>query len=83
MQQLGPRFEERARRSLVILTSVFAWLIWLLVAAMIVFFIFRIAMFYIGMLNDVASGNLDALGCPVISPFSGSSPIRLSASPFD
>ena len=62
LQQLGPRFEERARRSLVILTSVFAWLIWLLVAAMIVFFIFRIALFYIGMLNDVASGNLDALG---------------------
>lgn len=62
LQHLGPQFEERARRSLTMLTSVFAWLIWLLVAAMITFFVFRIAMFYIGMLNDVASGNLDALG---------------------
>ncbi len=60
LQHLGPQFEDRARRALAMLTSVFAWLIWLLVAGMIIFFIFRIAMWYVGLINAAASGNFDA-----------------------
>jgi len=62
LQHLGPQFEDRARRGLALLTSVFAGLVWLFVAIIITFFVFRIAMFYIGMVNAAASGNLDALG---------------------
>ena len=60
LQHLGPQFEERARRGLALLTTVFAGMVWLFVAILITFFIFRIAMFYIGMLNAAASGNFDA-----------------------
>lgn len=60
LQHLGPQFEERARRALSLLTVMFAWLVWLFVAGIITFFVFRIALFYIGMINDAASGNFDA-----------------------
>jgi type IV pilus assembly protein PilC len=61
LQHLGPQFEERARRALSLLTVAFGWLVWLFVAGMITFFIFRIALFYIGMIHAAASGNFDAL----------------------
>ncbi len=60
LQHLGPQFEERARRGLALLTTVLAGAVWLFVAILITFFIFRIAMFYINMLNAAASGNFDA-----------------------
>jgi type IV pilus assembly protein PilC len=60
LQELGPQFEERARRSLTALTVAFAWLVWLFVAVLITFFVFRIALFYIGMITDAANGNFDA-----------------------
>jgi type IV pilus assembly protein PilC len=34
------------------LASALAWFIWCLVAAFIIFLIFRVAMFYIGQIND-------------------------------
>lgn len=61
LQHLGPQFEERARRALSFLTTVFAGMVWLFVAILITFFVFRIALFYIGMLNAAASGNFDML----------------------
>jgi type IV pilus assembly protein PilC len=60
LQHLGPQFEERARRGLATLTTVFAGMVWLFVAILITFFVFRIAFFYIGMINAAASGNFDA-----------------------
>lgn len=58
LARLSSQFEEQARRSLAALTSAAAWFIWTLVAAFIVFFIFRIMLFYIGMINDAAQGIL-------------------------
>jgi type IV pilus assembly protein PilC len=56
LERLSPELEEQARRSLQMLASGSAWLIWFLVAAFIIFLIFRIAMFYIGTLNDALKG---------------------------
>ncbi|MCA9116293.1 MAG: type II secretion system F family protein [Planctomycetaceae bacterium] len=58
LARLSPQFEDQARRSLSALTSAAAWTIWALVAAFIVFFIFRIMMFYVGMINNAAQGIL-------------------------
>lgn len=52
LHRLSPQFEDQARRSLSALTATLGWLIWLLVAAFIIFVIFRIALWYVGMLND-------------------------------
>lgn len=60
LEHLGPQFEDKARRALSALTAAFAWLIWLLVAGLITFFIFRIALTYIGLINDAANGKFDA-----------------------
>lgn len=58
LERLSPQFEEDARRSLQALTVTFGWVIWSLVAIMIIFLIFRLAMFYVGMINQAASGAL-------------------------
>ncbi|HXY34643.1 MAG TPA: type II secretion system F family protein [Planctomycetaceae bacterium] len=55
LERLSPDLEAQARRALDMLASALAWLIWSLVAAFIVFLIFRIAMFYIGQLNDAVN----------------------------
>lgn len=55
LQRMSPQFEEQARRSLAMLTMALGGLIWAMVAAMIIFLIFRLAGFYVGMLNDAAS----------------------------
>lgn len=60
LEHLAPQFEERARRAMATLTMVFAWLIWLGVAMMITYFVFRIALMYIGMISDAANGNFDS-----------------------
>ena len=52
LQRLSPQFEEEARRSLAGLTAFLGWGIWAMVAAFIIFLIFRIAMWYVGMIND-------------------------------
>lgn len=54
LERLSPQLEEQARRSLSAMTAVLAWVIWGLVAMMIIYFIFRIALMYVGMLNDAA-----------------------------
>ena len=59
LNRLSLQFEDQARRSLTTLTAVLAWAIWAVVATFIIFFIFRIALKYIGMINDAASGNFD------------------------
>jgi type IV pilus assembly protein PilC len=52
LERLSPDLEAQARRGMEMLASVLAWVIWCLVAAFIIFLIFRVAMFYIGQLND-------------------------------
>ncbi|MDB5341548.1 MAG: epsF 4 [Planctomycetaceae bacterium] len=56
LQHLSPQFEDSARRSLRALAMAFGWVVWALVAAFIIFAIFSLASFYIGMLNDAAKG---------------------------
>ncbi len=58
LERLSPQFEADARRSLYGLTVVMGWVIWSLVAAMIIFLIFRVMMFYVDMINKAASGQL-------------------------
>ncbi len=52
LERLSPRFQEDAQRSLATLAVVLGWLIWALVAAFIIFVIFRIAFWYLGIIND-------------------------------
>ena len=59
LERLSPQFEEQAERSLTALTAVFGWFIWSLVAVFIIFLIFRIALWYVGMINDATN---EALG---------------------
>jgi type IV pilus assembly protein PilC len=56
LQRLSPQLEEQARRSLSAMSATFSWLIWAAIATAIIFLIFRLAMFYVGMIND--AGNL-------------------------
>jgi type II secretory pathway component PulF len=52
LHRLSPQFEDNARRALAALTVFLGWLVWGIVAAFIIFFIFRIALWYVGMIND-------------------------------
>lgn len=55
LERISPELEGQARRAMDMLASAAAWSIWCLVAAFIVFLIFRVAMFYIGQLNDAVN----------------------------
>ncbi len=61
LNRLSSQFEDQARRSLTALTAVLAWATWAVVATFIIFFIFRLALNYIGMINEAARGNFDQL----------------------
>ena len=52
LARMSGHFEEQARRALRGLASALGWLVWMGVAAFIVFVIFSIALWYVGMLND-------------------------------
>ena len=52
LHRLSSQFEEDARRSLSALSIMAGWLIWLAVAMFIIYLILKLAMFYVGMLND-------------------------------
>lgn len=58
LERLSPQFEEDARRSLYGLTVALGWVIWSLVAMMIIFLIFRVMLFYVDMINKAASGQI-------------------------
>lgn len=55
LHRLSPQFEEDARRSLAVLATLLGWGVWLLVAGFIIFLIFRIALWYVGMINDAVN----------------------------
>jgi len=52
LHRLSPQFEEDARRSLAALATFLGFAVWAIVAMFIIFLIFRIALWYIGMLNE-------------------------------
>lgn len=52
LDRLSHIFEEDANRALGRLTRIFSVAVWLFVAGIVIFFIFRLFMFYIGTLND-------------------------------
>ena len=52
LHRLSPQFEEQARRSLTALSVTLAWVIWMIVAGFIIYFIFRVILTYIGMIQD-------------------------------
>jgi type IV pilus assembly protein PilC len=56
LERLSPKLEADARRSLAALVISTGWLIWMVVAAFIIFLIFSLASFYVGMINDAAKG---------------------------
>ena len=59
LQDLSPQLEGEARRSLSTLTAVLSGVIWAMVATCIIFLVFRLALFYIGMINDAATGAMN------------------------
>ena len=52
LDRLSPQFEEDARRSLKALTTVAAWGVWLCVAGFIIYVIFKIILWYRGLLDS-------------------------------
>jgi type IV pilus assembly protein PilC len=52
LERMSHLFEEQAQRSMSRLTSVFTGAVWFMTAGLIVFFILRLAMIYVGLLND-------------------------------
>lgn len=52
LHRMSPQFADQARRSLSALTSAMAWLVWAIVAAIIIFMIFRLAFFYINQITQ-------------------------------
>lgn len=58
LNRLSPRFEEDARRSLKTLTALAGWGVWLVVAGFIIFVIFRIVLWYTGLINSMVQNPL-------------------------
>jgi type IV pilus assembly protein PilC len=56
LQKLAEHYEEEARMSLAILTKILGFAVWGLVAIIIVMMIFRLASFYLGVINDALGG---------------------------
>jgi type IV pilus assembly protein PilC len=52
LDRMSHLFEDDAQRAMHRLTSFFSGAVWACVAMIVIFFIFRIAMMYVGMLND-------------------------------
>lgn len=56
LHRLSPQFEDDARRSLQNLAAALGWAVWATVAGFIIFIIFTIALWYIGMIDELARG---------------------------
>lgn len=53
LHRLGPQFEDQARRSMAALAGALGWLVWLIVAGFIIFVVFTIMLWYVGMIQEV------------------------------
>lgn len=56
LHRLSPQFEDQARRSLRTLTAALSFLVWGIVAAFIIYFIFSFILWYVALLNDAIKG---------------------------
>ncbi|MEZ6055955.1 MAG: type II secretion system F family protein [Planctomycetaceae bacterium] len=56
LHRLSPQFQEQARRSLKLLTTLAGWGIWIGTATFIIYIIFSFAMMYIGILQKLSGG---------------------------
>ncbi|MBN1912165.1 MAG: type II secretion system F family protein [Pirellulales bacterium] len=56
MGGLSVQYQERAKLALATLMTLAGWAVWALIAAIIIFFIIRLAFFYIGILNRAGAG---------------------------
>ena len=56
MAHVANVYQDQARAALNVLATVGGFAVWVVVAAIIIFLIFRLAMFYIGVLNIAALG---------------------------
>lgn len=52
LHRMSPQFEEQARRALSAMTATLGWVVWLIVAGFIIFCVFSIVFWYLGLLND-------------------------------
>jgi type IV pilus assembly protein PilC len=52
LDRMSHLFEEDAHRAMKRMTAIMSGTVWFLVAGIVIFFIFRIALIYVGMLND-------------------------------
>ena len=57
MSRLSEHYEEQGRAAMRALAIVGGVAVWMLVAAFIIYFIFRIAYFYVGLLDNIMNGN--------------------------
>jgi len=55
LHHLSPQFEDQARRTLRALAIAAGWAVWVMVAVFIIFMIFRVVLWYIGLLNAAAN----------------------------
>lgn len=55
MATLSEQYRDRAHRAMAALTQIAGFLVWAVVATLIVFVIFRLASFYIGQINEAAN----------------------------
>lgn len=56
LHRLSPQFEEQARRALSALTATLGWVVWMIVAGFIIFCVFSIVFWYLGLINDAMQG---------------------------
>ncbi|HBN79537.1 MAG TPA: general secretion pathway protein GspF [Planctomycetaceae bacterium] len=53
LDRLSPQFEDQARRALDALAGALGWTVWVIVAGFIIFVIFSVMFWYIGLINDL------------------------------
>ncbi len=53
LHRLGPQFEDQARRSLETLAGALGWVVWLIVAGFIIFVVFSVMFWYIGIIQEL------------------------------
>ena len=56
LHRLSPRFREEAERALSLLCNAIAWAVWGIVAAFILFFVFRFFLWYVEQINQALEG---------------------------
>ena len=68
MAQVSNLYQDQARAALNILATVGGFAVWAVVAAIIIFLIFRLAMFYLGALSGAGIGLTEARPATLVAP---------------